>query len=122
METLTRNQARALKDRSTPKGFLTALVTVAKQRAARRGLDCTITRDYLFDLYQLQEGACALSGTPMTTIAGQGRQRTNISVDRIDSSLGYVPGNVQLVCDYVNTAKGDLSQAEFLDMCRKVAR
>lgn len=56
----------------------------------------------------------------MTYLAGSGRVFTNISIDRIDSSVGYVRGNVQFVCDVVNRMKQDLPQNEFMVWCRRV--
>lgn len=56
----------------------------------------------------------------MTYLAGNGRVATNISIDRINSSLGYVRGNVQFVCDVVNRMKQDLSQVELVLWCRRV--
>lgn len=58
----------------------------------------------------------------MTYIAGSGRVNTNISIDRIDSDVGYVRGNVQFVCDIVNRMKQDLSQAELLIWCCRVLK
>ena len=34
-------------------------------------------------------------------------------IDRIDSSVGYVDGNVVTCCKYCNTAKSSLTQDEF---------
>lgn len=42
------------------------------------------------------------------------------SLDRIDSSKGYIEGNVQWVHKYVNVMKWDFSMEEFLDICRKI--
>ena len=42
------------------------------------------------------------------------------SVDCIEPTLGYVKGNVQWVSWKVNRAKGDLSNEEFLNMCKAV--
>jgi len=43
-----------------------------------------------------------------------------VSVDRIDSSKGYVPGNVQLVCKWVNLAKQDYSNEDMLAVLKEV--
>ena len=56
----------------------------------------------------------------MTYLAGKGRVNTNISIDRIDSAVGYVRGNVQFVCDVVNRMKQDLPQSEMFIWCRRV--
>lgn len=45
---------------------------------------------------------------------------TKVSVDRIDSSKGYIAGNVQLVCNWANRAKATLTDGEFADFCRLV--
>ena len=44
----------------------------------------------------------------------------NISIDRIDSSKGYIKGNIQLVCGIVNVMKSDSSEDEFLQLCKKI--
>lgn len=71
-------------------------------------------------LYAEQHGLCALSGVEMTYVAGQGRMATNISLDRIDSSVGYVRGNVQLVCDIANRMKQDLTVVDLRMWCERI--
>lgn len=58
----------------------------------------------------------------MTHIAGSGRVPTNISIDRIDSSKGYLRDNVQFVCDIVNRMKSDMSLPELLFWCGNILR
>lgn len=48
------------------------------------------------------------------------KEDNDLSLDRIDSSLGYIPGNVQWVCKQINISKHILSTKEFIGMCRKV--
>ena len=79
-----------------------------------------LTLDYMMGIYHAQDGKCALSGEQMTHITGKGRGSTNISIDRIDSSKGYVPGNVQLVCAIINCMKNEHPQEEFIKFCQKV--
>jgi hypothetical protein len=38
----------------------------------------------------------------------------NVSIDRIDSELGYVIENIQLVCWRINLLKNDLSYLQLL--------
>lgn len=73
--------------------------------------------DYLWSLWQKQLGLCALSKLPMTH---RFNDLCSISVDRVDSNFGYIPGNVQLVCKWVNLAKGVHSNDEFLDILNKL--
>lgn len=44
-----------------------------------------------------------------------------MSIDRIDSSEGYLKGNVQLLHKDVNMAKQQYSQDYFVEMCKAVA-
>ena len=43
--------------------------------------------------------------------------RMNISIDRIDSNLGYTKDNIQLVGAIINQIKTDMSNDEFINMC-----
>jgi hypothetical protein len=58
----------------------------------------------------------------MTYLAGSGRINTNISIDRIDSSKGYLRDNVQFVCDVVNRMKQDMSQGDLENWCSLILR
>jgi len=92
----------------------------AKGRAKKRGISCTVTPQFLFDLYEKQEGMCALTGFKMSTIYGEGRKHRNISLDRIDNTKGYSQKNVQLVCHIVNIMKNNLTQEEFIEYCKAI--
>lgn len=108
--------------KSTLDGKLLNLVTQSKYRSKARQLPHSINRAYLKRLYIQQGGRCALSNVEMTIIGERGTDEywTSISLDRIDSSDGYVEGNVQLVCTGVNYMKKDMSDKMFVDFCRKV--
>jgi hypothetical protein len=43
-----------------------------------------------------------------------------VSIDRIDSSKGYTKNNIQCVGGIVNKSKNELSDAEYLELCRAV--
>jgi hypothetical protein len=85
--------------------------------AQARGHDFTLTREQAWDLFIAQDRRCALSGVLLTMV-----RRGTASLDRIDSSAGYSIKNVQWVHKDINMMKQDLSQAEFLAWCRRVAR
>jgi len=108
-----RNCAKA-SDRKTRssdhRSYLTNLVRKSRYQSKQRDIaDFTITAELLHDLWVKQEGRCAISGVVLTHhLDGSGRKDFNASIDRIDSQMGYVPGNVQLVAYRVNTLKGAL--------------
>lgn len=70
------------------------------------------------DLYDKQDGKCALSGVAMTYSANS-RSR-QISIDRIDCSKGYTPGNTRLLCLFVNNALNSYDVIELIAFSRQV--
>ena len=56
----------------------------------------------------------------MTHSTGNGKVDTNISIDRLDVTVGYVPDNVVLCCYFVNVSKRDKSIWEWLEWAKKV--
>lgn len=94
-------------------GFLKFLIRSNNKRSG-------LTEDLLLQMFEKQNGRCSISGVEMTRLSGQGHVATNISIDRIDSSRGYTPDNVHLVCHIVNVMKHNLTTSEFIDWCRKI--
>lgn len=113
-------KGKAERRSASPAVFIAAILNHAAKRKQSLGFDIDI--GYLLWVYEGQSGLCAVSGVKMTHIAGSGRVLTNISIDRIDSTKGYLRGNVQFVCDIVNRMKSDMSQAELLSWCRNILR
>lgn len=89
--------------------------------AKLRGLDWEITADDVADLYEEQEGLCALTGWEIVFPETGHPQTTTVSIDRIDSSFGYLKENIQLVDKRVNMMKQRYSQEEFVMVCKAVA-
>lgn len=72
-----------------------------------------VNPEFLTGLWVTQDGRCAVTDVPMTHVQGAGRRIwTNVTVDRIDPDVGYVEGNVRLVCKAVNYMKNAMSDAE----------
>lgn len=90
-----------------------------RQGAANRNIEFDLTIADLDALVDKQNGKCALTGMDLTFGEKAISSRT-ASLDRIDSNLGYVPGNVQWVHKTINRMKGTLSQAAFVGMCAHV--
>jgi hypothetical protein len=94
-----------------------------KNKAKSRGLEFSVTNQYLWNLFLEQDRKCAYSGLKIFFA------RTNLehingdytaSLDRIDSSKGYIEGNVQWLHKRVNIMKGNMEQQEFLDFCEAI--
>jgi hypothetical protein len=110
---------------STLDGFVKRLHLDMRHNAKKRAkeLNIEITCDDIKELYFKQNGLCALSGLTMTTdtYMTKGNQhiinKMNISIDRINSDLGYTKDNIQLVGAMINRMKSDLTNKEFIDFC-----
>jgi hypothetical protein len=92
-----------------------------RRGAERRGLSFEVSKEYLWALYEHQEGKCALSGVGLRFGRMHFSHETTASLDRIDSTLGYLEGNVQWVHKDVNKIKRDLDQRYFLSLCRQIS-
>ena len=103
---------RSLKKNNTLEDHLKRLL----KRKDRKHL----TVDFLTKVYESQNGLCSLTGVPMTWETLNGKVLTNISIDRVDSTICYQEQNLQLVCRIVNIMKNDLSLNEFIGWCRLV--
>ncbi len=85
-----------------------------------RGYAWDLTPEYVIELYEAQGRVCALTGWPIGW-SEKGLTAT-VSIDRIDSSEGYLQGNVQLLHKDVNMAKQQYSQEYFIEICKAVAK
>ena len=79
----------------------------------------TIGINYLIKLFIKSKGRCALSGRAFDYIK---KSEDNASLDRIDSSKGYIYGNLQFVTKRVNLGKRNQSDPEFREWCGDVYR
>ena len=94
----------------------------ARDRANKKGIPFNLTKEYLKELWDEQEGKCAISGIEMTFDQCKGRTATNVSIDQINPNEGYVIGNVQLVCMAVNQFKSDFSMDEIYMFCESILK
>ena len=92
--------------------------------------DFNLTKEYLQKLFEQQNKRCIYTNIEIkipfranTILDYYGLDKISnlASLDRIDSTKGYVVGNVQWVLSEINIMKNDLPNEKFLDLCRKVA-
>lgn len=88
--------------------------------AKRRNLDLKITINDAWNLFIKQNKRCALSGLPIDFARDRRKDEITASLDRIDSSKGYIEGNVQWVHKDINRMKLDTEVNEFIKLCRMV--
>jgi hypothetical protein len=100
------------KYKKTLRGCLITKLNHLKKAKRSRVLECTINIDTLLELWELQEGRCAISNYPMRY---EESSLFGVSVDRIDPSGGYTKENIQLVCQGINFAKNMYSNEEMIE-------
>lgn len=85
------------------------------------GFDSTTDfQDYLLGLIDDQEDLCALSQLPLLKDSEAGDSEFLMSLDRIDSNGYYEPGNLQIVCRFINRWKSDSDNEHFRTLLNAV--
>jgi hypothetical protein len=110
---------KAKKTSATPESYLQVLNTQLKSQRLKQGVQYDLTKEDVVDLWETQNGKCALSGVLMThqrdgTYGDRKKKEFNASIDRINPNGPYVRQNVQLVANRINTMKHTLSQDMFM--------
>lgn len=91
------------------KGHTQNMISAARKRAKTKGRDFALTIREVEDLWAKQEGKCAVTGLVLETENtteehDNSRNPFGPSIDRIESTKGYVTGNVRLVVTMANVA------------------
>lgn len=76
-----------------------------------------ITPTMLRDMWDAQDGRCAISGIAMTwerRAKGAYYLDENVSIDKLDPSMPYAPDNIRLVCYRVNLIRGNKTDDEMV--------
>jgi hypothetical protein len=99
------------------------LVCKFERGARNRNIIFDVSVEYLSECFKNQNGICALTGEKLTLPITNKDFKTanyNASIDRIDSSKGYIEGNIQWVTKMANVIKLDYTMEELIDFCYKV--
>jgi len=97
---------------SIPKSKITRIICGAKKREIEYNLEIS----YVSDLYNNQKGLCYYTKKPIKF------SDKTASLERIDSSLGYIKDNVVWVHKNLNMMKRELPFDDFLEICRLVVK
>ena len=93
----------------------------AKHRAKRKGIPFNISDGFIIKQLEYQDGKCYISKIPLGLFSNDWNV---VSIDRIDSNLGYTEENSVLVTKFINNSKCDMSLDEFInhlkDICSNI--
>lgn len=94
-----------------------------KQRKKR---ECNLTLEYLKELWDDQSGRCPYTGWELKNMRTMDYNDQlpltpdRASLDRIDSSKGYIKGNVQFVALIAQHAKHTFAETDLISFCKSV--
>ena len=88
--------------------------------AKLRNLEFLITIEDIWNLFLEQGRMCAISGIHLNLPKKSRDINANASLDRKDSFKGYTKDNIQWVDKSINYAKQQMSDKDFIDLCRIV--
>lgn len=92
------------------------------RRSQKRNIEFTLTIEDIKNQFKKQNGKCFYTKTDIDLPINHMHLNGNkiASIDRIDSAIGYIPTNIQLVTKQVNILKQSLSHLEFIKICHIV--
>lgn len=107
-------------------GYCIQVVYGARERSKKKNIPFSIDAYYLDQLLVDQGWRCAVSGIPLVVPRGTGKtgrkKPFGPSLDRIVPSLGYVPGNLRIVNNIVNTAMSDWGLDTLLTLVEEMSQ
>ena len=72
-----------------------------------------------------KDNICPILGIPFTNIRQDKQSKkigSNPSLDRIDNTLGYIPGNIQVISWRANSMKSDASKEELIAFAKGILK
>lgn len=92
----------------------------ARERAEYKGHEFNLTKECVLE--KLVKGVCERTGQRFDLSKSEKFHFNPLapSIDKIDPSKPYSDDNIQMVTDWYNRAKGQHSDAEFVEFCKMV--
>jgi len=97
----------------------------ARHTALDKKKEYNLSIKYLMELYNKQGGRCYYTGKKLITNRPSKRgniEMHKISIDRINSKLGYIEGNIALCTAWANFAKHNYNEEELYKECKAMVR
>jgi hypothetical protein len=110
-----RNKVKPLQEQHRRENFEWYMWNSIRTRSKRLGYDFNLELEDI-----VIPEVCPYLLQPLTRLVGQGRGDWNPSVDRIDTSKGYVKGNIEIVSDKANRMKNNATKEELIQFAKSV--
>lgn len=120
-----RNRLKELRAKCTkPEGeaAFNSLFSGYKKGASKRGFSFELSREQFSELIKQNCKYCGITPSAKWMREYMNGSCTYNGIDRVDSSKGYLVGNVVPCCAVCNMAKGKLSKDQFISWITRVAR
>jgi hypothetical protein len=100
-------------------------LNVCRTRSKKNNSYCDLDIEYLLNLWKSQNERCPYTGLVMilpssTTSFSKDKSLKKVSLDRIDSSKGYIKGNVEFVTQFINLAKNNYSKTDVVNIINEI--
>lgn len=91
--------------------------------AKKRNINFSIKESNIIELYNKQNGLCAITGKQLYLPQTYKEfKTTQISLDRINSSKPYTKENIQWICKDINMSKGKIDLDEYKNNCELILK
>lgn len=94
-----------------------AILSNARYRAKRKGLEFNLELEDI-----LIPDKCPYLGVKLTSHKLKGHLNSHMSLDRVDSSKGYIKGNVEVISYKANMMKQDATKEQLLIFAKNIIR
>lgn len=113
------NEKSRAKLNSTIQGRAVVFLRNAQRSAKKRQQEFSLTVEDIVEFWNKQDGICPYTGRQMELKVGS---LNTVSIERIDSKIGYTKENTILVCQAVNRMKSNFSFEDFYSLCANVSQ
>ena len=107
------------KNNSTIEGRALEFLRHAKESSVRRKQVFELEVKDIVSCWHNQLQICAYSGRQMTL---ENAKPNTVSIERIDSNIGYTKENTILICHAVNRMKSNFELSEFVGFCKDISK
>jgi len=92
----------------------------AKKSAKYQKKEFNISIEDIRSLWESQKGICPYTGIQMELSCYKKHKLNSASLDRIDSSKGYINGNIEFVCLFINLGKNGFEKPDVKDFLKRI--